>query len=519
MNIRSILENYAPTLYSGGKINQTVLDEILLWPPDVFALTAVLLEESGIYRLVVSPPPGRQWPPTPTWGAEARKTGRTWQAQAEKRQCPTPVQTLLDVIVQGATMPLIQLHSGDDKSWRMCRAILSLNAAADEACVNFGIPAPSSGNARFINLVNGFLMRNGTLATDRIRWVTVLPKLRTPQVGITPRSMSMHVALDRSETDVNWSVGGILREVTEQKLNLLILPWPLNIKATDFREVPGPTQMDDYFEYAPSERFSYRRMRDLIREAKKEVGDINAVILPELAVTPSQVNTIKRKLKEESVFGLLAGTRDKHKNYAHLARLIQSGKHWKTQDQYKHHRWCLDDSQIRQYHLGSSLHPARRWWESIDIGPRQLNFLGANGWLTLCALICEDLARAEPGLETIRAVGPTLVIALLLDGPQLEARWPGRYASVLADDPGSSVLSVTALGMAKRSRPGNMPPSRVIGLWKDARTGSRPITLEPGAEGVVLTLCAEYDEEWTADGRSDGGAAGVLTLAGIHQVG
>ena len=286
----------------------------------------------------------------------------------------------------------------------------------------------------------------------------------------------------------------------------------------DFREARGPTAHANYFEYSANQKVSITRVRKLIKEAKREVGDVNAVILPELAVRATQLSAIKKVLKEESVFGLLAGTQDKNKNYAHLARLEQSGGSWRVQEQHNHHRWCIDESQIRQYHLGSSLHPSSRWWENIDIAPRQINFLVANGWLTLCALICEDLARAEPGLATIRAVGPTLVIALLLDGPQLEARWPGRYASVLADDPGSSVLSLTALGMAERSRPSGMPASRVIALWKDARTGSSEIELDPGAEGVVLTLCAEYEEEWTADGRNDNGAAGVLSLAGVHQV-
>jgi hypothetical protein len=46
-----------------------------------------------------------------------------------------------------------------------------------------------------------------------------------------------------------------------------------------------------------------------------------------------------------------------------------------------------------------------------------------------------------------------LLIALLMDGPQLKSRWSGRYAGVLAEDPGSSVLTLTSLGMALRSRP------------------------------------------------------------------
>ncbi len=50
-----------------------------------------------------------------------------------------------------------------------------------------------------------------------------------------------------------------------------------------------------------------------------------------------------------------------------------------------------------------------------------------------------------PLRTVIRSVGPNLVIVLLMDGPQLVRRWPGKYATVLSDDPGSAVLTVTSL--------------------------------------------------------------------------
>ena len=76
-----------------------------------------------------------------------------------------------------------------------------------------------------------------------------------------------------------------------------------------------------------------------------------------------------------------------------------------------------------------------------------------------------------------------LVIVGLLDGPQLASRWSARYASVLADDPGSSVLTLSSFGMVERSRPEGREASRVIALWKDSTTGVREIPLEPGAHG------------------------------------
>ncbi len=142
-------------------------------------------------------------------------------------------------------------------------------------------------------------------------------------------------------------------------------------------------------------------------------------------------------------------------------------------------------------------------------------------WLTVSVLICEDLARPDPLGDLIHSVGPNLLICLLMDGPQISSRWPGRYATTLADDPGSSVLTLTSIGMANLSRPssGAVAPSRCIALWKDARTGSaKEIALPSGADAVVLSVAVEYCEEWTADGRGDGGNAGHPYLVGQHPI-
>src|SRR5207253_1966277 len=104
--------------------------------------------------------------------------------------------------------------------------------------------------------------------------------------------------------------------------------------------------------------------------------------------------------------------------------------------------------------------------------------------------------------------------------PQLRSRWSARYATVLADDPGCSVLTLTSLGMAQLSRPpGVKETSRIVALWKDAKTGGPfEIELPKGADGVVLTLSGEYFEEWTADGRGDRGTSGYPILTGVHPV-
>jgi hypothetical protein len=174
------------------------------------------------------------------------------------------------------------------------------------------------------------------------------------------------------------------------------------------------------------------------------------------------------------------------------------------------------------YRLEKQLNPARAWWEHIPIEDRTLNFVAFRPWLAMCALICEDLARPDPVGDVLRAVGPNLVIALLLDGPQLPNRWPSRYATVLADDPGCSVLTLTSSGMAQLSRPrykrGCGENAKTIASWKDVRGNTLAIDLKSG-DAAVLGIKIDRREEWTADGRKCGRVAGYPLLHWVHVLG
>ena len=119
----------------------------------------------------------------------------------------------------------------------------------------------------------------------------------------------------------------------------------------------------------------------------------------------------------------------------------------------------------------------------------------------LAAVVCEDLAQIDEVAEVIRSVGPRIVVTPLLDGPQLSSRWAARYASVLADDPGSAVLTLTSYGMARRSRPNRHDPSSIVALWKDPVRGTREIPLEAGAHGVLLTASVDLTVRRSGDGR------------------
>jgi len=162
---------------------------------------------------------------------------------------------------------------------------------------------------------------------------------------------------------------------------------------------------------------------------------------------------------------------------------------------------ALDERQIRQYHLTRSLDPKELWWEAIDIGERKLYVIDVGGGLTTAPLVCEDFARLDEVADLLRRIGPGLIVAVLLDGPQLASRWPCWYASVITDDPGSSVLTLTSYGMASHSRPPGKQRSRLVADWNSRTGGVREIELSRGAAAVMLSTTLQGATLWTADGR------------------
>jgi hypothetical protein len=363
----------------------------------------------------------------------------------------------------------------------------------------------------------------------------VLPKLHTPQSGITIRSLTHNLALcPAGDVKAKWSERFSTEFGQRHCLNLLLVPWPRIVSPRHFQSV-NPIKADlrdmperfGFFEYMPPDG-AYDvsgKLKTLLENARQVVTNIDGVVFPELALTKKEYATIRAHLMKQGIF-FICGVREPGQNYLRfdipvtipLGRRILREELWHQQK--KHHRWRLDRRQIVQYGLGSCLNIESEWWEHISIADRELNFVAMDDWLTICALICEDLARQDPVAEVVRAVGPNLVIALLMDGPQLPSRWPARYATVLADDPGSSVLTLTSVGMCELSRPPSLQkPSRAVALWKDAETGEAvSIELPANADGVVLSLSRIFRNEWAADGRDDQYSTGYPTLSGIQYV-
>jgi hypothetical protein len=296
-----------------------------------------------------------------------------------------------------------------------------------------------------------------------------------------------------------------------------------------------PKEPFGLFEFAPSERLDLDLLDRVLAAARDEVDSVDVVVLPEAAVAASGVCELEALLDRHGVVYLQAGVRDPRAesgelggNWVHIGvspglekgrGLGQDdGSEWFHIRQNKHHRWSLDESQISQYHLGGALHPKIRWLEAMDVPRRSLELLQVGEEITIASLVCEDLARNDDVAEIIRSVGPTIVVTVLLDGPQLTSRWPARYAGILADDPGSAVLTLTSYGMVQRSRPPGCNASSVVALWKDPERGTREISLEPGAHGVILTLCGDRAVRRSADGRWPVETGTRYFDAAIHQV-
>jgi hypothetical protein len=242
-------------------------------------------------------------------------------------------------------------------------------------------------------------------------------------------------------------------------------------------------------------------------------------MLPEAAVDERDVSDLEALLDRYGVVMLITGVRHSSPrpgqfrgNWVHIgfsprlekggALPSSTGQQWFHIRQNKHNRWSLDEAQILQYHLGGALHPDIRWWEAMDVPRQRLHFIEHGDEITLVSLVCEDLAQMDDVAAVLRSVAPTIVFVPLLDGPQLASRWAARYASVLADDPGSAVVTLSSYGMVQRSRPHGREASSVVGLWKDPVRGIREIPLEAGAQGILISVCGSRASRRTVDGRA-----------------
>jgi hypothetical protein len=452
---------------------------------------------------------------------------------------------MMEVVVAAAATPLEELSTG--ANWDLCAALLTLHAIADEACAGLGVALAASSpfGCGYRGRARELLAQRGTLARIPQDAMQVLPKVRTPAApGTSIRSMSRYATVHGSSVGVRWHKLPARRRGAEphaDHVNFLLLPWPLQIRANDFRPVEASAQGDTaepygFFDFDPAERLDLDLVDRMLVAARNEVDSVDVVCLPESAIMEDEVAPLEALLESHGVASLTAGVRRRRSpleafpdNWVHwgLSPQLEKGRSRPLEDlgtgwlhvrQNKHHRWSLDAGQIYQYHLGGELHPAMRWWEAVNVPRRVLHFIEFGEGFTVVVLVCEDLAQNDEVADLIRAVGPTGIVTPLLDGPQLESRWSARYAGVFADNPGSAVLTLSPWGLVDRSRPRGFDVARVVGLWKDPTTGFSEIPLESGAQGILLTACVSPAQRSSNDGRHPVQNAVDLYAVGQHQI-
>lgn len=386
--------------------------------------------------------------------------------------------------------------------------------------------------------------------------VCVMPKSRTAQIGCTLRSLSHNLCLlpSRGLVRANWAYQSASKASTSRlgrkPFNLLVIPYPFSISASQFKPVSRVhnNQKHGSFDFVPESTSSdliLEYLSDLIETARMKTGRVDGVVFPELSLSAYQFDSIYKYLKEETEVELLcAGLNQRYPvekrgtleskdvfpsdNFAALCSFKDAiGANLDDSEEpsrddimctyQKHHRWKLDEEQIKSYGLSSALDPSIKWWEDRRIMSRKLPILAMRNLWSVTTLVCEDLARVDPAQQIVRSIGPNLILALLLDGPQLTNRWSARYATVLAEDPGSAVLTVSSVGLIRRTESvrffekGIKPESRSIALWRDDKLET-DIKIGMHDHAAILTLYEYTSNELTIDGRRNGHNSTVLRL-------
>ncbi|SON49921.1 hypothetical protein [Vibrio tapetis] len=350
-------------------------------------------------------------------------------------------------------------------------------------------------------------------------------KSHTPQAGISLNSLSHDLAYIKPGVEVAALVGNSTQSRESHQYNVLILPWPLEVKDEFFEQDDKPTlQMDEgfgFFAYVNHHAITCQMVIYAIESCEEQSPDL--VVIPECAVNSNDKRNLLEGLRAHFlakgttppviIFGIF-GEGDCRGTYGENSLdLLYENRfvdRYVGENQKKHHRWALDETQLNTYGLGHVLSTDKvKWWENCSTGERKL-ISYQDDYIHICPLICEDLARQDPIAPVLRSLGPDLVVALLLDGPQIPQRWPGTYAKMLTEEPGCSVLSISPYGMTQRStgdiNPAtglNYEPSSNIALWSEVGGAQQTLELEKGRVGILLTLKFSEQKQWSADGRGE----------------
>ncbi|MBA5683710.1 hypothetical protein H3N34_10880 [Photobacterium damselae subsp. damselae] len=497
------------------------LGKLLSWPPNVFMIAYSLLDFTDKYRLIVSPQDNMSWLESDLvevsdilgdWKTLLKEYSDDLLNEQDIYNTPT-LMMHLDNVFNKQTLNSSVYDLFDNASF--VKSLFKLIISIDEIFSEVNVCTSGNNSISTILVARDILSieKSNNLADNKNKYGIVTYKYCVPQTGLTLNNLTHNITVLKPSVKANIIANKLdIHSNRSDCYNILFLPWPKTIDDDSFKQSKRKNNVEmnpffDFFDYVPKTEVSDKSFILAITEAIRRIGVIDLIVLPECALSNELFLSFKSHLFDcfgEKAPSLLSGVYgrdgDYSKNIASLA-FIGEKESFERVDQYKHHRWFLDKNQLRNYNLSGSLDPNKKWWENIRINRRHLVSLHTKNGIRLCPLICEDLARQEPVAQAVRSVGPNLVISLLLDGPQIPVRWPGKYSAVLSDDPGSSVLSVSALGMTRRATGLGHKPSNDVALWSEPGRTPESLDVPDGFDGLILELKINNEKMWTMDGR------------------
>lgn len=515
-----------------------------IWPPDLFAVVGTIIDRSGCYT--EASPNRDDLPSHEAYLKNITSIARSWK---NLLKVPRKLQALWEeLIVEHGEHELGAITANQ----RTLQVLLMLFAIADD--VSKGMGWDKGSKAEKLSDFATIVLANADPEHQEVEFplpywprslcaivspdrVIVLPKSITTTKGCTIRSLSHNLALLPCETVLmpQWrlvSQTGYAKK--NAPIQLLLVPFPYTIPDESFTLSSGREWLYNRTSHAAFFGLEQRWLNlngqeplhggvlaheliiPMINEARELSGSFpTGVVLPECALSADATIEMVRALQGSGIEFVITGALehgedlDRPFNMAYTIAMLED--QILAQGQSKHHRWRIDQGQANQY--GLDFDPDKtnhQWWEDIDVSMRDLPFYALRQDMSMVTLICEDLARMDPAMNAIRAVGPNLVVALLMDGPQLSRRWPGRYAGVLADEPGCAVLTLTCAGTVNLSNRHHMisqgseeMPDPIVAFWKQADGREEHIELPYGANGVLLRLQSRSKHQTTLDNRSD----------------
>lgn len=525
-------------------------------PFDLFAVVGHLIEIGGGYHWIVA----AKHPvnaPTPSVGItrtalkRLEKQGREWSTQYK---IPAEVESLWGKLLSHGEEPVSTFATGLShtlpKPPKWLDPAYKLFIIADCASEGVGYWADANGRDadRFVvnignRALNDFVANeaNGhvrlsrqvvsiTTAAVDDDVVCVQPKARTSMLGCSLRNLSQNLSLlpPRGKINACW-IPPWQQKLNEHQAdsNVLLIPFPYKLEHPSFNphsEFASSEGNWGWFEldqnWLPPKPEEFIEFVDLLIERASSSTVVNGLMFPEYSLSYKHYEKLAEHIRtnHKGIEFIVAGSRDNCESHVGNHALSThyyddpksegNGRTMVTASRPKHHRWALDGGQIETYGLKSCFPPnseSQKWWEKIPLPPRQIHFHPVRSGSVYSVLICEDLARTDPVHDPMKSVGPNLVFVILFDGPQLEWRWSMRQATSLAEDPGSSVLTLTSRALVDRWNvshpPGHADHSWAVATWKDTKHRARLIDCPPGVEAVLAKLRGRETSEYSLDGR------------------